>query len=226
MGKIRRERQKLHQSSRGKQGDVPVAVGEEWEQKQLGKSPLLKSAEELAAIPDNLFQGIDINFDSLKQKLAEDDRVSVRSVAKSCKFDSKGKLLTKKEKQKLKHDLFMRKINTAEQLKKEALQKHKKRKALRKSDVKMDTSLDMPADTNLDVQKSPGGLSEICTKKVKNLKPKGIKKAKVRQREMLQEVSSFRKILVDLKHAEDPQHALQLCLNKMSSEIPSGDPLR
>lgn len=112
MGKIRRARQKLHQSSvKSKDNNVQrdkaveVTAGEE---ELIGKSPMLKSPEEFAAIPDNLFAGIDINFDSLKKQLTEDDRVSVKSIAKSCKYDSKGKLLTKKEKQKIKHDLWMR----------------------------------------------------------------------------------------------------------------------
>lgn len=111
MGKIRRARQKLHQSSvkstidNNVQRDEAVLAKEE---ESIGKSPMLKSPEEFAAIPDNLFAGIDINFDSLKKKLTEDDRVSVKSIAKSCKYDSKGKLLTKKEKQKIKHDLWMR----------------------------------------------------------------------------------------------------------------------
>lgn len=103
MGKIRRARQKLHQSSvksidNNVQRDEAVLGKEE---ESIGKSPMLKSPEEFAAIPDNLFAGIDINFDSLKKKLTEDDRVSVKSIAKSCKYDSKGKLLTKKEKQKI-----------------------------------------------------------------------------------------------------------------------------
>lgn len=112
MGKIRRTRQKLHQSS-VKSIDQHVPKSEDFEEVTngeialTGKSPMLKSAEEFAAIPDNLFSGIDINFDSLKKHLIEDDRMSVKSIAKSCKYDSKGKLLTKKEKQKIKHDLWM-----------------------------------------------------------------------------------------------------------------------
>lgn len=112
MGKIRRVRQKLHQSSvksidNNLQRDEAVEVTAR-EEELIGKSPMFKSPEEFAAIPDNVFAGIDINFDSLRKKLTEDDRVSVKSIAKSCKYDSKGKLLTKKEKQKIKHDLWMR----------------------------------------------------------------------------------------------------------------------
>uniref|UniRef100_A0A1B6JX86 Uncharacterized protein n=1 Tax=Homalodisca liturata TaxID=320908 RepID=A0A1B6JX86_9HEMI len=215
MGKIKRERQKLHHSS-GRKKPEDVTVTGEFEQKSVGKSPLLKSAEEFAAIPDNLFEGIDINFDNLKQKLTEDDRVSIKSIAKSCKYDSKGKLLTKKEKQKIKHDLFMRKINTAQQLKKEALQKHKKRKGLRKSNTQLDTSIELPLNT----QRSSEGMNETSTKQVKSIKSKGVKKAKVRQREMLQDVSCFRKILTNIQLTEDPDLAFNYCLKQVRSEIP------
>uniref|UniRef100_A0A1B6FZL1 Protein FAM207A n=1 Tax=Cuerna arida TaxID=1464854 RepID=A0A1B6FZL1_9HEMI len=214
MGKIKRERQKLHHSS-GRNKPEDVTVTEQFDQKSIGKSPLLKSAEEFATIPDNLFEGIDINFDNLKQKLVEDDRVSIKSIAKSCKYDSKGKLLTKKEKHKIKHDLFMRKINTAQQLKKEALQKHKKRKGLRKNNTQLDTSIELPLDT----QKSFEGMSETSAKQVKNVKFKGVKKAKVRQREMLQDISCFRKILADLKHTEDPDLTFNHCLKPVRSEM-------
>lgn len=107
MGKVRRVRQKLHlaapkesKSNEIQETAVPSQVS--------GKSPLLKTEEELSIVPDNLFKGIDINFEELNKKLIEDDRVSVQSVAKLCKYDNNGKLLTKKEKQKIKHDLFMR----------------------------------------------------------------------------------------------------------------------
>lgn len=56
---------------------------------------------------ENIFAGIDINVNQLQKSLLEDDRVSVRSVAKSCKYDSKGKLLTKVKKRKLRHTLFL-----------------------------------------------------------------------------------------------------------------------
>lgn len=110
MGKVKRTRQKFHQAAlkdnnNDKLSDSHVdSVSEQL----IGKSPLLKTPEELAQIPDNLFEGIDINFDSLNKKLIEDDKISVGSIVKTCKYDSKGKLLKKKERLKLKHDLFMR----------------------------------------------------------------------------------------------------------------------
>lgn len=114
MGKIKRSRQKFHQTLKVAEKNLPSADSLDSVKNNLsnliGKSPLLKTTEELAAIPDNLFGGIQINFDSLNNKLTsiDDDTVSVRSVAKSCKYDSRGKLLTKKEKMKMKKEMFMR----------------------------------------------------------------------------------------------------------------------
>lgn len=109
MGKIKRVRQKFHLSGLKDNNHKlnNFHVDNDPKERLVGKSPLLKTPEELALIPDNLFEGIDISFDSLNKKL-EDDKVSVKSIVKSCRYDSNGKLLKKKERQKLKHDLFMR----------------------------------------------------------------------------------------------------------------------
>lgn len=184
MGKIRRIRQKFHLASsrdhsRSENRNMESSNEEETDKPTLPITNLSPS--------ENIFAGIDINVDQLRKTLMEDDRVSVRSMAKSCKYDSKGKLLTKVEKRRLRHTLFLQKIDAIQQLAREA--KKKKNKLSLTSPNFMD-----PASGKQSVQnKKPCVQTEY--KKHERIKVKGIKKTKQRQKLMVDSVAAFRKIL-------------------------------
>lgn len=77
-------------------------------------------------------------------------------------------------------------INTVQQLKKEALLKHKKRKAIKKLDLHEEHIIhNSPLGMEITSQsESTDKTIETCTNKGRKSTPKGIKKAKVRQQEM------------------------------------------
>jgi hypothetical protein len=55
-------------------------------------------------VPENLFAGIDISVDNLKQSLEDSD---IRSVISKKSF-SAGNVISKKEKRKLRHETFLK----------------------------------------------------------------------------------------------------------------------
>lgn len=104
MGKIRRLRQKFHlMSSKNYSNNVTNNV--ESNNKEIIGEPTLPAIN--ISPNENVFAGIEIDVNQLQKSLLEDDRISVRSVTKSCKYDNKGKLLTKAMKRKLRHTLFL-----------------------------------------------------------------------------------------------------------------------
>ncbi|KRT83442.1 hypothetical protein AMK59_4193 [Oryctes borbonicus] len=114
MGKLKRPRQKLHISSKSKSSN-PTNI-----QENETEIPILIQPSK------NLFAGIDININNLSKKL-NDDVISMKSF-KSLKSDvGQSKSLTKKEKMRLRKDILKQKIDTVNQLKKQAI-KRKKRK--------------------------------------------------------------------------------------------------
>lgn len=100
MGKIKRAREKFHIAS----AKLANTAGDNTpdETKEIQGLPFKDWP-----VQKNIFDGININLDLLKKSLVEDDKISIRSIAKSCKYDKNGKLLTKLEKRKLKHELFL-----------------------------------------------------------------------------------------------------------------------
>ncbi|KAJ8888832.1 hypothetical protein PR048_008326 [Dryococelus australis] len=114
MGKLKRARQKFH-LSRTKEVDSNSTDTLTNFQSSSSNSLSLNS------IPENIFSGIEISFDDLKQKLPESD---VKSIISS-RHDISKKNLKKKEKIKLRHEMFVKKLEVVSQLRKEAKQKQK-----------------------------------------------------------------------------------------------------
>lgn len=179
MGKERRQRQKLH-----------LSVSKESEKRNdVMQTPLEAAhASPLLRIEDDLFKGLDISIDNLNTNLFDDDRHSVKSF-KSVKWVLGNKILAKRQKLKLRRELFMRKLSSVNQLKKDGQNKQKKKNA-----VKTD-------DTNplCDALPSLGSLLQTTfgSKKISNQpsKARGIQKAKKRRKELVKEVNLYKKIL-------------------------------
>ncbi|XP_022920276.1 ribosome biogenesis protein SLX9 homolog [Onthophagus taurus] len=120
MGKLRRNRNKLHLSNNNNQKDS-------LKNEKKDTSPDFKLPP-VVFPSNNPFADLNIDVSSLN-KLKNDDVVSVKSF-KSLKSElsAKTNTLSKKDKLKLKKDLLLRKIDTVNQLKKEAKLKKKRSK--------------------------------------------------------------------------------------------------
>lgn len=193
MGKVRRVRQKYHlMLSKNSSDNVNHSV--ESRNEEMTDKPVLPITN--LSPNENIFAGIDINVNQLRRSLLDDDRVSVRSMAKSCKFDSKGKLLTKVEKRKLRHTLFLQKIDAVQQLARETLKK--KNKLSVTSTIAVHP---VPQKQHID-NKIPFVQTQYETHD--RTKTKGIKKTKQRQRLMMSNVAAFRGILHNPTFRADP----------------------
>lgn len=181
MGKTKRQRQKLHLSVTNKEPKSEIETNPE----VFHPSPLLR-------VEGDLFKDIDINFDNLTTDLVDDDRRSVKSFksVKSELTDNNNRIIPKKHKLKLRRELFLKKIDSIQQLKKERQLKLKKKITAH------------PENANLldDVLPSLKSLVHTSTVKqdksiVQPAKPKGIQKAKKRRKEMVKEINIYKKVL-------------------------------
>jgi hypothetical protein len=100
MGKQRRERQKYHLPRMKSTKDAVAAATQNCESEEK-PSP---QASTLLPVPENLFAGIDISVDNLKQSLKDSDIISVVS----SRSHHARNVLSKKEKRKLRHEAFLR----------------------------------------------------------------------------------------------------------------------
>jgi hypothetical protein len=105
MGKLRRERHKYHLLRVKSTNDASATATENKESSE-GQSP---ETSTLLPVPENLFAGVDISLDNLKQSLKDPD---VRSVI-SKKSLSAGSVKSKKEKKKLRHEAFLKSKKTS-----------------------------------------------------------------------------------------------------------------
>ncbi|XP_023712357.1 uncharacterized protein LOC111867090 isoform X2 [Cryptotermes secundus] len=124
MGKQRRERQKYHLSRMKSTNDAAATGTESCESNE---KPLQESSI-LLPVPENLFAGINISIDNLKQSLKDSDSRSVISK----KSLSAGNVISKKEKRKLRHEAFIKKLETAYHVRKDS----KKQRRLKTSPLK------------------------------------------------------------------------------------------
>nr|CAD7204984.1 unnamed protein product [Timema douglasi] len=117
MGKLKRPRQKYHFSkTKSPKGETPL------------DTPLSAESNLPLALPSgNIFSGVKITLEHLKQKLPDDDVASVVSSRKS-KLDNSSRPTTKKEKIKSRKEAFLRKLNIAHNLKSETRERKKRQK--------------------------------------------------------------------------------------------------
>lgn len=170
MGKIKRERQKFHISPEENKTNLLTKSSDVPKYKPL---PLdLNSSS-------NIFAGINIQLDHIN-KLEVDDqsssapKLSTQSInpIKSSAFDKKlqvasdksikiasnaeepQKHLTKKEKMRLKHDKFMKKLDVVQQARKESQEKQKKKKLKPAKESLLPTPIDF-SSISLNLEPSP-----------------------------------------------------------------------
>jgi hypothetical protein len=99
MGKQRRERRKYHLPRTKATNDAMDTATENCE---TNEKPSQIST--LLPVPENLFAGIDISVDKLKQSLKDSDVISV--ISKKSVYPRN--VLSKKEKKKLRHEAFLK----------------------------------------------------------------------------------------------------------------------
>ncbi|XP_066256146.1 ribosome biogenesis protein SLX9 homolog [Euwallacea similis] len=184
MGKVRRLRQKYHAATKTTQVQ-PL-------QPPLKKqTPLLPP---LSTPSDNLFANININFEDLKTQLSDDtdDVKSQKSVS------SKVSRLPKKDKLRMRREMFLKKMDVIKQAKQE-LKERKKASIIGNTKALRDA---LPSLENLFKQKP--NVKYNITKP----KRKGIQKSKVRKKELIQGVKTFKAILKNKTFKKDPMKAL------------------
>ncbi|XP_069698769.1 uncharacterized protein [Periplaneta americana] len=200
MGKVRRQRQKYHLP----RTDAPAASNDSVQNEE--QSPEIPTE---LIVPENVFAGIDISLDNLKQSLKDCD---VRSVV-SQKILPAGNTISKKEKRRLRHELFVKKLDAAYQAKKRSIRRYKKMKKPAENKSFVDDKLP-PLDTCLKES------DENPKKKKRETKVKGIAKAKHRNKALLQDVELFKKLLEDNTVQADPVASVSALVK---SRIEDGD---
>ncbi|XP_023235137.1 protein FAM207A-like isoform X2 [Centruroides sculpturatus] len=111
MGKIRKERT-FHYTTKKNQD------------KKVQETPTNVDTEmklQISNLASSLFSSVNITEDMLKQKLPEFDQMSVKS------FASNGMQMSKKDKRRLRHQLFIQKINAVVKRKQELKERAKRR---------------------------------------------------------------------------------------------------
>lgn len=218
MGKQRRERQKYHLSRMKSNNAVATATDScESNEKQSQKTSTF------LPVPENLFAGIDISVDNLKQSLEDSD---IRSVI-SKKSLSAGNVISKKEKRKLRHEAFLKKLEAAYHVRKDA----KKQRKLKTSPLKTEAQpqsdkfplLNLsdklpPLDLNIELAQK----NSISEKKPVR-KQRGIPKAKRRNKVMLQDIALFKQLLANDEYKADPVTSISSHIHtKVCEEVMNG----
>nr|CAD7576868.1 unnamed protein product [Timema californicum] len=196
MGKLKRPRQKYHFSkTKPPKDETPL------------DTPLLAARHLPLELPSgNIFSGVKITLEHLKQKLPDDDVASVVSSRRS-RLDNSGRPTTKKEKIKNRKEAFLRstyrsghiftKLNIAHNLKSETKERKKRQKTAVTGDMR----------PLLDALPSVSCKERTQTFQSK-IKKRSVSKMKQRHKSMLQEILAFQKILSDPTYKADPSGAV------------------
>ncbi|XP_064598568.1 uncharacterized protein LOC135464925 [Liolophura sinensis] len=207
MGKVKRGRQKLHTAAKksktkeghSTKGDVMVVDVVENMQTDIPRSPFLTPNESA-----NPFSGVTINKATLTQNLPDFD---ARSTITSKSF--KGLGIKKKEKRKVRHQLWMEKMNAAQS----EVMKKKERKRKSKTAVVGDlTDLQETLPTLELLMKKSTGKPQDKPK----VKTRGIEKEAKRQKRTLEGIAMFNQVLSHPAYKENPTETIAIHLhNKM-----------
>lgn len=178
MGKVRRERHKYHLTTTTKTQTCDT-------------SPVknVEISQRTITVPDNPFAGIDISVDALNKTLTDCDARSVIST----KSTTRAPIVTKKEKQKLRHEAFLKKLQAAYHT------RNKKGKKV----------LKLTKDTNISSDKLPLLELKLGNKdkkdKARQVKHRSIPKAKKRKKNMMQDITLFKNLLAELAEEENAE---------------------
>ncbi|XP_049813487.1 ribosome biogenesis protein SLX9 homolog [Schistocerca nitens] len=193
MGKVKRLRKKFHLSREEPEvkdaGNFTVSLKDE---------TIPQDTDTLTPLPNisenNIFAGMDIKFEDLKKDLSFDDSRSVVSVSKR---EFKNRITSKKERRLARHETFISKINAIQKLKIEEKEKRRRQKRAVIGDLKALVDA-LPAIE--------------CHKNKERKRPapkkRSVPKLKWRQKNMLHDVASFKRLLHDPSFKKDPSAAV------------------
>lgn len=183
MGKQRRQRQKLHISaSHRKRQDANIELE-------------MDTAPPIVTHVEDVFQGVNIDFNSLHTTVDDTESVkSFKSVKSVCKV--------KKDKLKLRRDILLKKIDAVNQMKKEYKARNKRKKTVIMGDT------NPLHDALPSLESLLKNTAELKQKQRPPAKSKAIQKAAKRKKSLIKEVELFKKILADKKFKNNPKHAI------------------
>ncbi|OWF35894.1 ribosome biogenesis protein slx9-like [Mizuhopecten yessoensis] len=205
MGKMKKNRQKYHAAAKKKE-DSKVEIVDMHDMETDTKFPptLLSPAEK----DGSLFKGLKINKETLKQELPDFD---TRSTITSKSL--RGLNMKKKDKRKLKHDLWMKKLNSIDTAKKEAKAKKKRQQTPVVGDIGILGDALPTLDLLLKGSTGPKSSDNKETTK------KCIPKEKQRKKQMMNDISLFKQVLAHPSFIENPTDTIKEHLqNKLLQE--------
>ncbi|XP_067686117.1 ribosome biogenesis protein SLX9 homolog [Haliotis asinina] len=207
MGKVKRQRSKLH--------NTPIKPKKEEKTSVVDKTKpnVTKGSSKDAVLPrnmsmsDNIFGSLKIDNKALAQKLPDFD---ARSTVTSKTF--KGLNLKKKDKRKIRHEVFMQKIDAV----KAAKQKAKDKKKREKTPIVGDMSVMEEALPTLELLMKEGSRSN---RQSNPEKVRGVAKERKRRKQMLSDMNIFKQVLEHPAFIENPTGTIVEHLqNKLKQE--------
>ncbi|BES98187.1 Hypothetical protein NTJ_11002 [Nesidiocoris tenuis] len=196
MGKVRRVRAKYHLAAvkphtekvDRSQADVSDSMSVSDKASSVGK------VSHKSKTKGGIFSGLDIAIDNLNTCLTDDTK-SVHSLAKtfrSMKNSLGGRSLKKDDKRKLRHDLFLSKID--------AFYKNKEQMKKKGKDVTIKDLDEALPKVDMLFHKSEASAKPVKGAKPISTKQKGIKKAKQRQKQFEQNFEAFKTVMQRAKN--------------------------
>lgn len=202
MGKVKRNRQKFHAAAKKKEDNKAEVVD------MLDMDTDAKLTSTPAWDSENMFKGTKINKETLKQELPDFD---ARSTITSKSL--KGLNMKKKDKKKLRHELWMKKLSSIDKAKKDAKAKKKRQQ----TPVVGDIGLLGEALPTLDLLLKGSTGSKPSDKK--ETSTKSIPKEKQRRKQMMNDISIFKQVLAHPSYVENPTDTIKEHLqNKLLQE--------
>lgn len=214
MGKVKHSRQKLQapaaksevkQSDNGSSEEMEVAKDntDRLSVKKLG------SVAGSKATSKNPFKGMKITTELLKQNLPDFD---ARSAITSKTL--RGMNIKKKDKQRLRHELWMEKVDSIQTARKKRKEKRKQEKTV----VVGDMSAMGDALPTLELLLKNTSAATLAREKQEQ-KPKAVVKEKQRQKQMLDDITLFRQVLDHPSYKDNPAGTIAEHLrNKLKQE--------
>lgn len=193
MGKVRRNRQKFHHTIK-----KPQKLHKDFQEFISCKdNEDIKNSK--SSQFSNLFDGISITEDILKQQLPDFDQLSVKSIK------SEGMQLSKKDKRALKHELFMKKINAIEKARQNLRETEKRRKMPVVGDMK-------PLKDALPTLELLSKKSTDEKKKQISSKPLASRSSFAKKKALLEDIAIFHQVINDDSFKQNPAEVIKTYL--------------
>ncbi|XP_064646583.1 ribosome biogenesis protein SLX9 homolog [Lineus longissimus] len=194
MGKERHKRKKLHASA-----PKVVSVDQD-DAMSVGEKPKSNTFP-LPVLGENIFAGVKVRVDELTpQKLPDFD---ARSTITSKTF--KGMNMKKKDKQKMRHEVWMKKVDALQAAKNEEKAKKKRQKTVIVGDLK---PLEDTLPTLELLMKGTGKGQKQAEEKKEHISKKAIRKESVRRKQMLDGIGLFQQVFNHPSFKSNPGAAI------------------